>query len=83
MFCYGPLSVILFVPVFVLIWNFFEGEVHNMAVDWLGNIKFYVIVGGIVITISAAKFLFHTWKRIEYPTIIDKVIKSAKEYEKI
>lgn len=58
---YGLLSVVVFFPVFTLAWNEFEGETKHYAYDWLGNIKFYLVITLIVGIVFLFKRVVNIW----------------------
>jgi hypothetical protein len=78
---YGFLSVVLFFPIFVLLWDLVSGPTQGMALEWLGNLKFFITVFGIVMIVCGFKLLYKAWVWFEYPTIVDKVKLASKEWD--
>jgi hypothetical protein len=81
LFAYFIMSVVLFFPVFVMVWDQISSPVQGMVMDWLGNLKFFAIVMCNVFTILGSKLLYRSWQWFEYPTCVDKVKMAAAEWE--
>lgn len=49
------------------------------AYDWLGNAKFYIVIIMIVCKVMIFKRLVNVWQFMEYPTIVDQVLKEWRQ----